>query len=212
LLKEQINIKVNSLAKKALMVAHSTGKCIKSAFPNEQIWMSMGGGKVTCSLRSKLEEFWGRSTFFHKKGIVSSAHFDSVWWLGYKCAISKYPKTFCTFITKQVSGWCGSNSKLSLWEENIINKCLQCRCNHKTSKHLTRCTDPGCVLQLHNLIEAIMDLLNEANVTLELADIREACLLNQGCQTMEGCVKLNSKCVRLSTNINNLEWGCFVEG
>jgi hypothetical protein len=42
-LKEQINIKVNSLTKKALMEAHSTGKCIKSAFPNEQIWISMGG-------------------------------------------------------------------------------------------------------------------------------------------------------------------------
>jgi hypothetical protein len=33
---EQINIKVDSLAKKALKAAHSTGKCIKSAFPNEQ--------------------------------------------------------------------------------------------------------------------------------------------------------------------------------
>ena len=44
-LKEQINIKVDSLAKKALMAAHSTGKCIKSAFPNEQIWISMGGEK-----------------------------------------------------------------------------------------------------------------------------------------------------------------------
>ncbi len=43
LLKEQINIKVDSLAKKALMAAHSIGKCIKSAFPNEQIWICMGG-------------------------------------------------------------------------------------------------------------------------------------------------------------------------
>jgi hypothetical protein len=32
-LKEQINIKVDSLAQKALKAAHSTGKCIKSAFP-----------------------------------------------------------------------------------------------------------------------------------------------------------------------------------
>ncbi len=42
--KEQINIKVDCLAKKTLMAAHSTGKCIKSAFLNEQIWISMGGG------------------------------------------------------------------------------------------------------------------------------------------------------------------------
>jgi hypothetical protein len=44
-LKEQISIKVDSLTKKALMAAHSTGKCIKSAFPNKLIWISMGGGK-----------------------------------------------------------------------------------------------------------------------------------------------------------------------
>jgi hypothetical protein len=138
---------------------------------------------VTGSLRSKLVEFWGWSTtkkFFHKKRIVSSAHFDSVWWLEYKQAISKYQKTFHTFITKQVSGWCRCNSKLSLWEENIINKCPQCGCNDETSKHLTRCTDPGCVLQLHNLIEAIMYVLNKNNVSLELADIIETYLLNQG--------------------------------
>jgi hypothetical protein len=99
---------VESLQKKALVAAHSPGKCIESAFPNEQIWISMGEEKVTGSLRSKLEEFWGWSTakkFFHKKGIVSSAHFNSVRWLGYKQVISKYPKTFCTFITKQISGW-----------------------------------------------------------------------------------------------------------
>ncbi len=32
-LKERINIKVDSLAKKALMAAHSTDKCIKKGFP-----------------------------------------------------------------------------------------------------------------------------------------------------------------------------------
>ncbi len=215
LLKEQINIKVDSLAKKALKAAHSTGECIESAFPNEQIWISMGGKKVKGFLWSKLEEFWGRSTakkVFHKKGIVSSAHFDSVWWLWYKRAISNYPKTFCTFITKQVSGWYGCNSKLLLWEENIINKCPQCGCNHETSKHLTRCTDPSCVLQLRHSIKTIMDVLNNANVTSKLADIIETYLLNQGHQTMEDCIKPNSKYLHLFVNIDSLGWDCFVEG
>ncbi len=88
----------------------------------------------------------------------------------------------------------------------------ECRCNDKTSKHLTRCTDPGHVLQLHNLLEAIMAVLNEANVTLEVADIIETYLLHQGHQTMEDYIKSNSKYVRLSTNIDNLGWDCFVEG
>jgi hypothetical protein len=145
-LKECINIKVDSLAKKALKAAHSTGKFIDSSFPNEQLWITMGGKNVTGSLRNELEDFWGGSTakiFFHKKGIVPSAHFDSIWWLGYERAISGYPKTFRTFITKQVSGWCSCNSKLSLLEETIFNSCPQCGCNPETSKHLTRCTDSG---------------------------------------------------------------------
>jgi hypothetical protein len=84
--------------------------------------------------------------------------------------------------------------------------------NHKTSKHLTRCTDPGCVLQLHKSIKAIMDVLNNANVTSELADIIETYLLNQGQQTMEDCIKPNSKYFHLSANIDNIGWDCFVEG
>ena len=47
----------------------------------------MGGRKVTGSLRNQLEDFWGRSTdkkFHQIEGIVSSPHFDSIWWLGLK--------------------------------------------------------------------------------------------------------------------------------
>jgi hypothetical protein len=143
----------------------------------------LGGRKVIGSLREELEEFWGRSTakrFFHKKGIVSLFHFDSIWWLGYDRAMSGYPKLFRTFTTKQVSGWCGCNSKLSLWKETVINRCPQCGCKNETSKHLTRCTDPGRLLQLHSSIETIMDVLDSSNVAPALADMIETNLLNQG--------------------------------
>ena len=76
----------------------------------------MGGRKITGSPRAELEEFWGRATakkFFHEKKIVLAEYFDSVWWLGYEKAMAGYPKTFRTFVTKQVSGWCGCNSKIS---------------------------------------------------------------------------------------------------
>ncbi len=92
---------MDRLAKKALKAAHCTGKFIESSFPNEQLWITMGGRKVTGSLRNELEDFWGRSTakkFFHKKRIVSLANFNSVWWLGYEWAIFGNPKTFCIFI------------------------------------------------------------------------------------------------------------------
>ncbi len=175
----------------------------------------MGGRKVTGSLRNELEDFWGRSTakkIFHIKGTVSLAHFNSVWWLGYERDIFGYPKTFCTFITKQVSGWCGCNSKLSLWEETVINKCPQCRCKNETWKHLTRFTHLGCLLQLHDSIETIMDVMNNTNVTSELADMIETYLLNQGRGTMAECTKPTSTYLLLAISIDKLGWDCFVEG
>ncbi len=98
----------------------------------------MGGKKITGLPRAGLNEFWGRSMakkFFNDKKIVLAAHIDSIWWDGYNKAMAGYPKTFRTIVTKQVSGWCGCNSKLSLWEEGVENKCPQCGYEHKTSKH-----------------------------------------------------------------------------
>ena len=185
-LKEWINIKVDALAKKSIKAAHSTGEYIQSTFPNEELWIEMGGRKITGSPRAELEEFWGQSTakkFFHEKKIVLADHFDSVWWLRYENAMAGYLKTFQTFVTKQVSGWCGYNSILSLWGKGVDDKCPQCQCKHETSKHLTRCTDPGQLMQLCQSIEGIMDILSEANVDQDLSDMLKAYLLAQDCRT-----------------------------
>jgi hypothetical protein len=212
---EQINIKVDRLAKKALKAAHCTRQFIRGTFPYTQIWVTMGGKKVTGPLHLELGEFWGCSTtrrFFNKKGITLSAHFDTVWGTGYDWAISGYPKLFRSFITKQVSGWCGCNSKLSLWEEDIVNKCLQCGSKHENSKHLTQCRDLGWVLQLQNSIETIMDVLDKANVASKLTDMIKTYLLNQGRRSMVDCTLLASRFLLISIDVDNLGWDCFMEG
>ncbi len=132
--------------------------------------------------------------------------------MGYDQAISGFPKPFRSFITKQVSGWCGCNLKLSLWEEDIVNKCPQCGCKHKNSKHLTQCRDPGWVLQLQNSIENIMDVLDKANVASELNDMIETYLLNQGRRSMVDCTIPTLRFLPISVDIDNLGWDCFVEG
>ncbi len=123
-----------------------------------------------------------------------------------------YPKTFHTFVTKQVSGWCGCNSKLSLWEKGVDSKCPQCGCENENSKHLTRCTDPGWLMQLRQSIEGVMDILSDANVDQHLSDMIEAYLLAQGRRTMKDCISSLSSYNHVATAINNLGWDCFVEG
>jgi hypothetical protein len=62
-----------------------------------------------------------------------------------KMAMDSYPKMFQIFVAKQVSGWCGSNSKQSLWDNSINNICLKCRAMNETSKHMTRYQNHGRV-------------------------------------------------------------------
>jgi len=63
---------------------------------------------------------------------------------------------------------------------------------NETSKHLTRCTDPGWLMQLRQSIEGVMDILSEANVDQDLSDIIEAYLLAQDRQTMKDCIPSHS--------------------
>ncbi len=81
-LKERKNIKVDGLSKKPLKAAVHTGKFINSFFPNKQVWIEMDGRKISASLRSELEDFWGSEAtkkVFHEKKIVLATHFDSIW-------------------------------------------------------------------------------------------------------------------------------------
>jgi hypothetical protein len=175
----------------------------------------MGDKKITGSPRSSLEEHWGRlaaKKFFDGKKIVQAIHFDTIWWEGYDRAMAGYPKTYRTFVTKQVSGFCGSNSKLSLWEEGVESKCPQCGHKHENSKHLTRCTDPGRLTQLHQSIGEVMDVLSEANVDEILSDMVEKYLLAQGRLTMKECTPSDSRYKHVASAIDNLGWDCFLEG
>jgi hypothetical protein len=59
ILKELINIRADALVKKSIKAAHSTGEFIESNFPNEEVWIEMGGKKITGSPRAELKEYWG---------------------------------------------------------------------------------------------------------------------------------------------------------
>ena len=57
-----------------------------------------------------------------------------------------------------------------------------------------------------------MDVLEDANVTSELAQMIEVYLLGQGQRSMEDITHIHSRFLPVATAINNLGWDCFVEG
>jgi hypothetical protein len=82
-LKERINIKVNILAKKALICTHAEDQYFNGRFPLEDFQIYTNGIKVMGQVKPTLKEYWGRTTakiFLDHKNIVPLEEFDTIWW------------------------------------------------------------------------------------------------------------------------------------
>jgi hypothetical protein len=125
--------------------------------------------------------------------------------------MASYPKMFRIFISKQVSGWCGSNNKLSLWDSNVDNTCLNWGMVNKTSKHMTWCTHKGWVTLLHESVEEVTECLKQANADPDLLTMIKKYLLAQGSRSMESCITTGRQYILLAQTQDLLGWDCFIE-
>jgi len=119
-LKERINIKVDTLAKLAIDAAIATGQYIDSVFPFELVWVTISSRKVAGSLRTAITNHWGEMEarrFYDEQGIVAAEEFDLVWWEGSESL--PYPRAYKTWLTKQVSGICGTNDQLRYFRKEL---------------------------------------------------------------------------------------------
>ncbi len=102
-----MNIKVDSLSKKALICAHAMDDYFDGIFPEEDFCIFVNDTKVTGPTKSAIEEHWGREAareFIDQKRILPSSEFNCIWWKGMKMAMDSYPKMFRIFVAEQVSG------------------------------------------------------------------------------------------------------------
>ena len=126
-------------------------------------------------------------------------------------AMASYPKMFWVFVSKQVSGWCGLNSKQSLWDTTISNMCPNCGLAWETSKHLTRCSHSGRAELFRSSTTDAISCFEQANVNVDLITIIADYLLLQGSGTMVSQTPIGSKYMPLSRIQDQLGWDCFVE-
>ena len=126
--------------------------------------------------------------------------------------MASYLKIFQIFVPKQVSGWCGSNSKQSLWDTTISNMCPNCGIARETSKHLTRCTHIGRVQLFCSSIADVISCLEIGDINIERITIIENYLLLQGSDTMVNQMPFGSKYLPLARIQDKLGWDCFLEG
>ncbi len=111
-----------------------------------------------------------------------------------------------------LSGWCGSNSKISLWDTSISNLCPNCGMVKEMSKHMTQCKHEGRVTLLIELICDVVACLEAANVDIESITMIETYLVGRGTRSMESCLPPYGHYRSLSLLQDCLGWDHFMEG
>jgi hypothetical protein len=145
-LPQKLNVMADKLAKECLLDQIRKKNCWGYTYPLEHVRIWIGGKKVTSSIKSALYIDWGHKpavTLFQRRKIVNTYWFRKIAWTYVGKAMETYPQMFRLWVTKQVSGFNGTNRQLSCFQTDCINKCPCCGHNDEPASHLTRCTNPG---------------------------------------------------------------------
>jgi predicted RNA-binding Zn-ribbon protein involved in translation (DUF1610 family) len=215
-LREQINVIVDRLAGLGLIAEIANDEYISSNFPFEQIRVTTDGKKVTGSLKKAFNRAWSYKTakvFFHEKHIVNKYDFDLIWWEGVEAEMSAFPQLFRSFVTKQVSKFCGTNRQLARINASVENVCPSCGQNDEGSKHITRCQDEGRQQMLKHSVKELDDWMITTPVDAHLRTMINRFLLAQDSKTMKECVSGQSTILHTLAEVHDrLGWDNFVEG
>ena len=84
------------------MTAVINQEFISIDYPFERMRVKIDGVKVSGSVRTALEQDWGKNTakeLYNAKRRIIRYNFHMVWWDGVERALTGFPKTFRNFIT-----------------------------------------------------------------------------------------------------------------
>ena len=215
-LKEKINIKVDRLAKTALLSAIQHNEYIESGFPGEHITVVADGMKVTGSLKLAIERSHGSKVaqqLYDEESILARNDFHLVWWDGVGAVMRRYPKQFRNWVTKQVSGAGGTNHELAKIDTTVLDVCPNCNYTPETTKHMTRCRHDGRRTLFLSSAAAVLDCLATTEPDPELMDMMDTYISSQGDVTLSACLPhVHSKFSFLAAAHDSLGWDNFMEG
>jgi hypothetical protein len=113
---------MNDLLDRLADVAHHRSSqlqnFIESDFPFEKLRLKHNGKKVTgnlCREMDNLTEERNALKYFAESDRISRENFQTVWWDGMENLMKSYPKMYRVWLTKHVSGCCGTNKHMSYW-------------------------------------------------------------------------------------------------
>ena len=109
-----INDRADKIVGKALIAAIAGNNFITSVFPFEKVVIQVAGARISGSPKVAITEEWSKGVamkLFHQRNVVCKELFPFVYWKGMSRVMRSFPVMFCTWITKHVSHFNGTNRR-----------------------------------------------------------------------------------------------------
>jgi hypothetical protein len=130
-----------------------------------------------------------------------------------------YPKMYRVWLTKHVSGCCGTNKQMSYWKPGWSAMCPSCGSVVERTSHVTRCREPGRKKMLHSSVGELVNWVYETTDDYDMAMSLSRYLMSQGDLTFQDAGPDSSSatedhCVwtQLVKETDGLGWDCLLEG
>ena len=214
-LEERANVECDRLADDALAIGIESGVFIDRVLPHEELVVTVGEEKISGSSTVAIYRHWGRSTareHYHTKNIVHWDHFDEVDWHAMGRVTSSVPEMYSIWLTKQVSGFCGTNHMLNNIYGDVADCCPNCGFSPERSRHIPLCPDAGRTTTYTLSVQRLVEWLDSQQTDPELTLLLRGYLLGRGRTSMSSLCTSSSPYITLATNQDKLGFHNFIEG
>jgi hypothetical protein len=161
-LEELLNIDCDEAADTALIDGVAAGNLIDQVFPDEEFVATVDGHKLSGSTTAAISRRWGRDIareHYHNVGLTDRDYFDDVYWDGVDKVMTRVQEMYSVWVTKQVSGFCGTNHMLKTIFGDVVDECPNCHITPERSSHMCLCLDSGRDSVYQLLVSKLCDWL-----------------------------------------------------
>jgi len=214
---QQLNVEMDTLAKKALLAALVNREFIDAEFPFEPFHFSCGDRKVRSSPTEAIYAWWGSIVarkYYHGKKKIHKDHFDLIYGRGMGKVMQRFPIMFRKWVAKHVSGCCGVRRYLSKWDKSVKNVCPTCAARNEDTAHITLCRDPHRVKVYRRSIRSLEAWMVKNQTDPVLIEMIREYLSDRGDSSMTSLLdsRWASRYALLAQYHDKLGWQNFVEG
>jgi hypothetical protein len=110
----------------ALIEGVRLGVYIDRVLPDEDMVVQVEGVKMSGPTLPTINRHWGRLEAredYHNQGTLHCDLFDEVDWDSTERVMTQAPEMFSVWVTKQVSGFCGSNHMMNHIYGDVVDCC-----------------------------------------------------------------------------------------